>query len=377
MKYENFRQIPIDVRIANSILGLLVNFKIHIIYIGRFDSYKQVKESYKDFNYTKYAIVKENDSNIWIETGYYEPKYKPTRYVCWLDGTVRPAISGLQAFNKLQQYSYRAMNAKNYNWEKLDRFWSSDLRKYTCSAGPIVDYNPKYENMDLYDIWEYDLNSAYSSIMLKSIPDVNNPIFGTTLKKGQVGFILDDKCTMLEVPGCYVDIAFNLIKLSNKQKEYIEKLYHNKELAVDELEYNEIKTLLNAGIGYYQKWNPFMRSYIVNKCNNVISDIKDDETVLWNTDAIFSLKRRPELPLGSNIGEFKEIHIKRFAYKGNNYQIDYELPKYRGIPKPWFPEGWNILTDDIPKRCNKYIFENCKLVINKEYYEKVNKETKS
>ena len=371
MRYENFRQIAIDIKTANIILGLLVNYQIPIIYIGPTESYKQKKLSYKDFSYTRYAIVKENDSSIWIETGYYEPKYKPTRYVCWLDGTVRPAISGLKAFQKLQQYSYKAINAKNYNLPNLERFWDSELRKYTCSAGPIIDYNHKYENMELLDIWEYDLNSAYSSVMLDHIPNVNKPIMNTTLKKGQVGFILDDKLTMLDTPGCYVDVAFNLIELSNNQKKYIEKLYLEKTLTVDDLEKDEIKTLLNASIGYYQKWNPFMRSYIVNKCNDYISGLLDNDSVLWNTDAIFSLKRVPELALGTKIGEFKEIFIKRFVYSGCNYQIDNKIPKYRGIPKAWFKDKkFDLLKDTLPERCNKYKYDEkkAKLVQNEDYY---------
>ena len=71
-----------------------------------------------------------------------------------------------------------------------------------------------------------------------------------------------------------------------------------------------------------------------------------------------------ELKLGENIGEWKKIEGKRLRYKGNNYQIDDDIPVYRGIPKAWFEafekrEGrkFNILLDKPPERCNKYEFD--------------------
>lgn len=381
MKYNNFRIRPISIREANIILEILNSYKttIKIIYIGRNDNYKEIKYNIKDFSYTKYAIIKENDTSFWIETAYYEPKYRATRYVCWLDGTIRPAISGLQAFNKLQQYCFKAIHAKNYHWELLDRLFDSETGRYTCSAGPLVGYNPKYEHQDLYNVYEYDLNSAYSSVMLKKIPNINKPYFNQKLKKNQVGFILDEKCSMTTAEGCFAQILFDLIELSPKQKKYIENLYLKKEMAIDELEHDNIKTMLNASIGYYQRYNPFIRAYIVHSCNNYIKGLLDDDSVLWNTDAIFSLKRRPELELGTSIGQFKERYIKRFAYVGNNYQIDYEIPKYRGVPKGWFIGGYDILNDKLPDRCNKYKFDETKkqLVANEEYYEKINKSAKS
>lgn len=370
MNYNNFRTRAITIREANLILQVLKDFRIEIVYLGLNDSYNQAKIAIKDFNYSRYAIVKENDTNIWIETRYYEFNYKPTRYICWLDNVKRPAISGLQAFQKFQQHCFKAIKAEDYGIERLDNYWSTELRKYVCSASPIIGYNPKYNMQELHGVWEYDINSAYSSIMLKQIPDVNHPYFNTYVGKNRVGFILDDKLTMVTDPTCYAEVVFDLIELTDKQKKYIIDLYAKKEKAIDEEEYNEAKLAANAAIGYYQKYNPFIRSYIVNKCNKRIKELINDDTILWNTDAIFSLKRRPELELGNNIGNFKEVYIDTFVYKGNNYQINDELPKYRGVAKSWFPTGWKMLTDPIPKRDNEYLFdsEKYKIVINGEHW---------
>ena len=370
MKYNNFRRKTITITEANKILSLLKSLKIKIILLGPNDNIKSAK-LIKDFNYSKYAVVKENDSCLIIETKYYEPKYKATRYTCNLNEEKKAYISGQQVFCEFQKYCFKAVHAKTYKNQTIDKMLDPETGKYVFSAGPVIDYNQKYENQELFNVYEYDLNSAYSSIMLNGIPDVNHPKFNVKVKKGQVGFYLDNECSMTEKVGVVAEVVFDLIKLNDTQKKYIYNAYDKKLLAVDELEHNEAKLAMNAAIGYYQRFNPFIRAYIVHKCNNFILGLLDDDSVLWNTDAIFSLKRRPELELGTFIGQFKETKIKRFAYKGNNYQIDYEIPKYRGIPKAWFKDKkFDILKDELPKRCNKYLLDKTqlKLVINKEYY---------
>ena len=94
--------------------------------------------------------------------------------------------------------------------------------------------------------------------------------------------------------------------------------------------------MLNLPIGYCQRYNPFLRAYVVHSCNEVIKQLIDDDTLFWNTDAIFSLKRRPELEIGTDIGQFKEIKCDTLSYVGNVYQINDEDPTYRGISKSWF-----------------------------------------
>ena len=370
-QYNNFRARAITVKEANLILEVLKSYGIKIIYLGLNDSYNEFIVKSANFNYSRYAIVKENDTNIFIETRYYEWDYKPTRYICWLDNVKRSTISGMQAFCEFQRHCFKAIKAENYCQRALDKYWNTELRKYECSASPLIGYNPKYEMQELHDIYEYDINSAYSSMLLKNIPDVNHPYFNCTLKPGQVGFFIDDKLTMVEYqPLVYVQVAFDLIELNDDQKKYLEKLYLKKEEAQTDEEYNNAKLMANAAIGYYQKYNPFIRSYIVNKCNQRIKELLDDDSILWNTDALFSLKRRPELELGTEIGQFKEIHINRFVYRGNNYQIDYEKPKYRGVAKSWFPDNWNMLTDPVPKRNNIYLFdtEKLRLKLNEDYW---------
>lgn len=372
MQYNNFRQRSISITEANKLLEKLKKFNRQILFGTVNDSIKAIKMSVKDFSYTKYDIIKENDSKLIIETMMWEPRFKATRYICDLNEEEQPEIKGLRAFNEFQRWCYKAPHVKTYNHKRINELLDKDSGKYTFSAGPIIDYNKAYENTELYNIYEYDINSAYASNVLDKIPDLYNPQFNTKLKRGQVGFLLDNECSMTEVVGTYCEVVFNLIELTDEQKKYINNLYYKIHHETNKIKRAEYKVIMNAAIGYYQRFNPFMRSYIVNKCNSRIKSLLDDNSILWNTDAIFSLKSRPELEIGDEIGQFKEIQINRFAYHGNNYQINYDLPKYRGIPKAWFKKNWDILKDPIPKRCNKYKFVNMKLIINEEYYEKVN-----
>lgn len=370
MKYNNFRRRAVEIAVGNEILDLLRKAGVKIIYVGRYECLDYIKENITDFNYSTYAIVKELDTCIWIETKYFEPKKRATRYVVNLNGEKKATISGLQCFFELQRYCFKANKAAEYNWAELDKWWDKTQRKYQCSAKPIIGFNPQYQNQELHKVYEYDINSAYSSVMLDKIPDVNKPYFNVKLKDNQVGFLLDEDLTLISRKNCIVDIAFDLIELTADQKKYIMKLYNAKALAEDEYDHDTIKLKLNASIGYYQKWNPFLRSYIVNKCNERIKALLDADSVLWNTDAIFSLKQRPELPKSALIGEFKEIEIDRFIYVGNNYQINYDLPKYRGISKAWFKnKTFDLLKDKIPERCNKYVYDKttAKIIKNKEY----------
>ena len=215
MKYNNFRQKVITIPEANKILTLLKYLNVPVIYVSRYKNTNEVKCNTKGFSYQKYAIVKENDSNIFIETSYYEPKYRATRYICNLNGELKAEVKGLQCFNKLQQHCFKAKRASAYKWTALDNTFDTDTGRYLCSAKPIIGYSSKYEKQELHDVYEYDLNSAYSSIMMKGIPNINAPYFNHKLKANQVGFFLDEDLTLMEKQGIICDIAFDIIELTD------------------------------------------------------------------------------------------------------------------------------------------------------------------
>jgi hypothetical protein len=171
------------------------------------------------------------------------------------------------------------------------------------------------------------------------------------------------------IGGSEYDVVFDLIDTPKGVKDYYIKWYNIKKNPKNEEEKIKAKAYLNLPIGYSQRYNPFLRAYVVNSCNRIINKliqtIGKNNCLIWNTDAIITSKEIDSyIDIGDEIGQFKKIPCQTFRYIGNNYQIDDSIPKYRGIPKEWFKsfekiEGrkFNMLLDEVPARCNKYIWD--------------------
>lgn len=127
------------------------------------------------------------------------------------------------------------------------------------------------------------------------------------------------------------------------------------------------KQILVITVGLWQNVNPFLRAYVVNKCNKEIQSLLDsfgDKICCWNTDAVYCTEHIPFLDerLGDDIGQFKLEYEGLFRQKGNNYQkVEEGSTTYRGILKCLFSKDFNILTDDLPKAILPY-------KMNKETY---------
>lgn len=376
------KKIIVSEKAINKMLSLIDYYGLSVIKIGNGQPYKsveswQIKNGLSKINLSQYIIIELKDTKLEITTRYYEFG-TPCTYIFDLNNEDIFKQSGLDCFKEMSR-AYTIKKAETYNYEHLNQFYSNETGKYVCSARPILDYNRKYEKQLLKDCYEYDLNSAYANTLLKQIPDLNNPIIANypdqiKVNKNEIGFIIDDELSIVK-PGFMADIKFPLIDTPQKLKDFLIKWYNKKKNATGN-EKLEAKAMLNLPIGYCQRYNPFLRSYVVNSCNEVIKAIIDENTLFWNTDAIFSLKRRPELELGNEIGQFKEIHCDTLCYVGNVYQINNEDPTYRGISKSWFKafekengRKYNLLLDyDKPiSRVNYYMlnWETLKLEVNK------------
>ena len=82
-----------------------------------------------------------------------------------------------------------------------------------------------------------------------------------------------------------------------------------------------------------QRYNIFIRLGILYNAAEYIKQFQDEDTVYCNTDSIVSLKRRTDLPLGIELGQFKEEHVNedfKFIQAGQ-YQWGSEC-HYKGIP---------------------------------------------
>ena len=336
------KQIIKSVKDINKMLSLIEYYGLTVIKIGNGQLYKSI-ETWKIANniskisLSQYMIVELKDTKLEITTRYYDFG-KPCTYIFDLNNEDIFKQSGIDCFKEFSK-AYKIPKAKDYKIKVLDKYLDLESNKYVCSARPILDYNRAYEKQYLKDCYEYDLNSAYANTILKQIPDLYNPIIAEwpnqiKVKKNEIGFIFDDELSIVK-PGYEADIKFKLIDTPKSLKEFLLKWYNKKKTSTGS-EKLEAKAMLNLPIGYCQRYNPFLRSYVVNSCNEAIKQLIDKDTLFWNTDAIFSLKRRPELELGTEIGQFKEVHCNTLCYVGNVYQINNEDPTYRGISKSWF-----------------------------------------
>lgn len=228
------------------------------------------------------------------------------------------------------------------------------------SASPVLGYNKEKSGKRYHDVWEYDLKSAYSWGMLQDLPDVDKPCRSGVLEEEEIGFntyIRDDGARILTTEfeaGKKCRWIFKSMK--SPYKEFVEKYYAKKENATSKREKAVMKAYLNVVVGQLQNVNPFVRACIVNRVNKRIEAAIDENTLMWNTDAIVSLGKRDDLPLGDGIGEWSIKHSGDFAYIGSTYQWNDDIPGWRGIPKVWFPKNFDILKDEAPVRRNLYTF---------------------
>lgn len=336
------KQVIKSAKEINKMLSLIDYYGLTAIKIGNGQPYKSL-ESYKiannisKVNLSQYMIIELKDTKLEITTRYYDFG-TPCTYIFDLNNEDIFKQSGIDCFKEFSK-AYKIPKADTYKIDTLERYLDKETGKYICSARPILNYNRKYEKQLLKDCYEYDLNSAYANTLLNKIPDLNNPIAAkwpdqVKVNKNEVGFIFDDELSMVK-PGYMADVKFKLIDTPKRLKEFFIRWYNIKKNSTGNRKL-EAKAMLNLPIGYCQRYNPFLRAYVVHSCNEVIKQLIDDDTLFWNTDAIFSLKRRPELEIGTDIGQFKEIKCDTLSYVGNVYQINDEDPTYRGISKSWF-----------------------------------------
>lgn len=347
--------IPVNLKMANDILN----------------NTKKIGGQFKLTPYIK-ALHKKIGNNCFIEDG-----LRFLKLTCKYKGKVATYIFDKVSGKKEEASSMCSIGMKAYGC--LQRFTKgqainkivkeedfNDLGKncFPFATSPFLYFNEKYNETEQEAIG-YDMNSAYSYAMLGKMPDTSNL---TTVKircynngivrNDEIGF---DAYGNLVEEGCYALYKFKAIK--SPFKAFVEYYFALKHDAKTKAERKRAKDVLNMSVGYLQRINPFIRATIVSRANNLIKSLIDENTIYCNTDSIVSLKPRNDLKIGSNIGEWKVEHTGKFRYRDFNYQWNDELPTFRGIPKAWFKEGYNILTDDVPVCGNNYELDYIKFII--------------
>lgn len=235
--------------------------------------------------------------------------------------------------------------------------------KALVSAKPILGSKAQY-NQKWIEAYEYDLNSAYSSVLLDKIIDTYNFRFFSEVAKNEVGFKIQGLDIEMVHSGI-ADIVYPLI--DSPFKAFILENYEEKKKAPKGSRERDIaKGKLNHMVGLWQKDNPFLRAYVVCSCNERIQHIinANKEVVMWNTDAVFSTVPL-QLDIGENIGQFKLEYHGKLAYNGCNYQTEKEI-RYRGISKGDFGENFDITTDEVVKKNIRKTYLDWKAIKIKE-----------
>lgn len=191
----------------------------------------------------------------------------------------------------------------------------------------FIDENKRKKKLKC---WSYDLNSAYSFAMLRDMPDTSKePKINGLVGKNEIGFYSSGGATVEE--GAFAEYIFPLIK--SPFESYVKNYYEKKANAVDQFERFKWKNFLNIATGLLKRHNIFLRLAVLYYAAAYIASFIDENTVYCNTDSIVSTKPRTDLPIGTEIGQFKEERVNQdFKYLDVGiYQWGNEC-HYKGIP---------------------------------------------
>ena len=303
---------------------------------------------------------------LYILTRYYNHKYnKQARiYAFRLDGAEIPQLTnGGEAYRLLQQSGAINGNkivditeSKEYEEARKAICWNSAGEK-AFSASPLLGYAPEHDKEENY-VWVYDLNSAYGAVLSDKVPDTSRPEYDRVVGENEIGFMFTPNLPLVH-KGHYAQIVFPLIE--SPFKDFVRKYYHMKSHPENYTWYTRFKTarevkiyakqILNFSIGAAQNHNPFFRAYIVNKCTEFIEQYLDEDSILWNTDSIFSLRERPDLPLSEkDLGCFKLEYQGPLKHIGLNYQSpNNEKLAFRGVSRKLIMEyNYDIFSSETP-----------------------------
>ena len=276
--------------------------------------------------------------DIAINLTYKNDEKRNITYFTRLDGQIPDERSGQEAFRIMSNY----YKVPRVNFPK------------PFSASGFLYKNDKFENKRYDNCFGYDINSSYSWGLLQDMPDTSVPIrYFDELRDNEIGLDSDYNVVLTG----FASMIWPKIK--SPFKKFVEHWYNIKKTAPkDSAERQKAKNIMNLAVGYLQRVNPILRTFVLSYANERIKSFVDENTLYSNTDSIVSLVQRPDIEehLSDEIGDWKLEHQGDFAFKGFCYQWNYNAPSYRGISKAWFKPEYDILKDELPKRGNKYYF---------------------
>lgn len=235
------------------------------------------------------------------------------------------------------------------------------------NSKPFGFFEDYFANQDLI-CYSYDINSSYSFAMTMPMPDTSKPaLLNARVGVHQIGFSKDGFTTTDY--GIKMDYVFDLIE--SPFKDYVIEYYNLKKNAIGELR-TEYKYCLNIPYGLTQRHNIFIHNTIIYWATKYVRQFLDEDSIYSNVDSIVSLKKRTDLPLGNELGQFKceheEMyfkcaHLGCYQWKDKNGNLEIH---YKGIPSYLITDVSDI--SDIKENMLKmpYRVENNRIIIGEQ-----------
>lgn len=266
--------------------------------------------------------------------------FEANRFGLVVDIPYIPQISK-ELYNVSKYHKLSEEPENNYGYTKKITFKKySTKAKVTwdikvASGISIIDSNNVNKPLEC---WSYDLNSSFPAAMLKPMPDTRKePRYDDLVGENEIGFFYQGGMTTRV--GDYAEIIFPLME--SPFKPYVEKYYINKKNSLGR-DRTKWKFYLNIPTGILALHNIFLRNAVVGYANQEIQKYVDENTVYCNVDCIVSTKERTDIPIGKEIGMFKQEHHGIFKYKGIGiYQWDKEV-HYQGLKGQFLSDISNI-----------------------------------
>lgn len=345
------------------------------------EEWNQLKSKYSCFcqnesDFIEFSALAEQayveESNRYIRLWIKDSKHCTAYTADLAKNEVKDAVLPNQASRKINKYykvpvlysnydSYQKALAENKETAVYCPYVLYNKEKHTFSANAAGPYIRSFRDTFDGTIYEYDINNAYGSILKSGvIPDTTAMRYFGVVPEGCIGFNCDKELSLVH-EGNFADIICPLIKtdldLWVKELGDICEEYRKNPTKENRVKKYKAKKLLVLAIGAIQRKNPILRAYVVNSCNEKLENLVDGDTILANTDAIYSAVPRPDIDVGTAIGQFKldvlpmrTKNLEYQVYKDNSWETH-----YRGTPGEWFAKDFNILTDELPtKDNNKY-----------------------
>lgn len=311
----------------------------------------------------------------WIEDGKVDFKLtvkikEPCTYILKKDNSeAKQKIDSMTTYGTLNRY-YKVPDFTKDPYVKQQLQYDEEVKKFIVTSKGLLYSNPKYNKQRISGCYGYDMNSSYPNAMLKKMPDTSKPYkINSAIGENEIGFVTGveikkDGTVETTVKPVFKGLAEFVFPLMDSPfKRFVEVWYGKKKNAKTKDEKEKAKQMMNYAIGYLQKHNPFLRATILYYANLAIEEKIDGDTLLCSTDSLISKRKRDDLPISNEIGQFKLEHEGDFYYNGMNYQWNLEIPTYRGVPKRWFKKGWDMAKDELPKNGNLYYFDKKSLTI--------------